>query len=134
MKKLITILVLALCSYTLVARNLNEGTLKFLGEPIDGSKSHVTQERVSTLVNEYAWLVGTWSVNTPEFGRITLIIKGDGQKGRMSFAGESGSYETKDGEIRCHIDGDPKDLVTVFKIHSGNRLYFGEGYYFSKVK
>ena len=86
MKKLITILVLALCSYTLVARNSNEGTLKLLGEPIDGSKSHVTQERVSTLVNEYAWLVGTWSVNTPEFGRITLIIKGDGQKGRMSLS------------------------------------------------
>ena len=134
MKKLITILVLTLCSYTLVARNSNEGTLTFLGEPIDGSKSQMTQEQVSTLANEYAWLVGTWSVNTPEFGRVTLIIKGDGQKGRMSFDGESGSYETKDGEIRCHIDGDPKGLVTVFKIHSGNRLYFGEGYYFKKVK
>lgn len=122
MKKLITILVLTLCSYTLVARN------------IDRSKSQMTTEPVSILANEYAWLVGTWSVNTPEFGRVTLIIKGDGQKGRMSFDGESGSYETKDGEIRCHIDGDPKDLVTVFKIHSGNRLYFGEGYYFKKVK
>ena len=94
MKKLITILVLTLCSYTLVARNSNEGTLTFLGEPIDGSKSQMTQEQVSTLANEYAWLVGTWSVNTPEFGRVTLIIKGDGHKGRMSFDGESGSYET----------------------------------------
>ena len=94
----------------------------------------MTQERVSTLANEYAWLVGTWSVNTPEFGRVTLIIKGDGQKGRMSFDGESGSYETKGGEVQCHFDGDPKDLVTVFKIHSGNRLYFGEGYFFNKVK
>ena len=47
---------------------------------IVGSKSQMTQERVSTLANEYAWLVGTLSVNTLEFGRVTLIIRGDGEK------------------------------------------------------
>ena len=44
MKKLITILVLALCSYTLAAQNSNEGTLKFLGIPIDGSKSQMIEQ------------------------------------------------------------------------------------------
>lgn len=84
--------------------------------------------------NESAWLVGTWTVNTREFGRISLIISGNGQTGRLNFDGEKGSYEVKGSEIRCHIDGDPKDLITVFKIHPGNRIYFGEGYYFNKVK
>lgn len=43
MKKLITILVLALCSFTLVAQNSNEVTLKFLGIPIDGNKSQMIE-------------------------------------------------------------------------------------------
>ena len=84
--------------------------------------------------NDSAWLVGTWTVNTKEFGRISLIISGNGQTGRLNFDGEKGSYEVKGSEIRCHIDGDPKDLITVFQIHPGHRLYFGEGYYFNKVK
>lgn len=83
---------------------------------------------------EYSWLVGTWAVNTTEFGRVSVIISGNGQKGRINFEGEKGSYEVKGNEIRCHMDDDPKDLVTVFQIHSGNQLYFGDGYYFSKVK
>ena len=44
MKKLIAILVLALCSFTLVAQNPNEGTLRFLGIPIDGSKSQMIEQ------------------------------------------------------------------------------------------
>lgn len=84
--------------------------------------------------NEYYWLVGTWAVNTTEFGRIFLIISGNGQTGRINFGGDIGSYEVKDNEICCHMDGDPKDLVTVFSIYPGHRIYFGDGYYFSKVK
>ena len=84
--------------------------------------------------NESAWLVGTWTVSTSEFGRVSLIISGNGQTGRLIFDGEKGSYEVKGDELRCHMDGDPRDLVTVFKIHSGHRIYFGGGYYFNKVK
>ena len=97
------------------------------------SQSSSTAESTEK-TNEYAWLVGTWTVNTPEFGRISLIISGNGQTGRINFDGDKGSYEVKGSEIRCHMDYDPKDLVTVFEIHSGHRLYFGEGYYFKKVK
>ena len=32
------------------------------------------------------------------------------------------------------MDTDPKDLITFFKTHPGHRLYFGDGYYFSKVQ
>ena len=105
------------------------------------SSSQLTSTSIETATsnaaekaNESAWLVGTWTVNTREFGRISLIISGNGQTGRLNFDGEKGSYEVKGSEIRCHIDGDPKDLITVFKIHPGNRIYFGEGYYFNKVK
>ena len=93
----------------------------------------MTTARTVEKANEYAWLVGTWTVNTIEFGRISLIISGNGQTGSLNFDGEKGSYEVNGSEIRCHMYGDPKDLITVFKIHSGQRIYFGKGYYFNKV-
>ncbi len=44
MKKLIAILLLALCATVASAQNSDEGTLKFLGIPVDGTKDHLVEK------------------------------------------------------------------------------------------
>lgn len=89
--------------------------------------------RVEYQYADYSWIVGTWSCTTP-YGTTTLKFDGDGQSGSCSEVTYGsynyGRYSVDGNTLRYKLNGE--NMTNVIEIHSGNRLYFGGGYYLRK--
>lgn len=112
------------------------------GSEKKSSPDEMKQNVVSTTnkpSKDYSWIVGKWSCNMGSLGTITLIFEGDGTSGScteiemVSYGNGSykyGSYRVQDDELSYKLNGEK--WATTIEIHSGHRLYAGEGYYFHK--
>ena len=94
----------------------------------------------SSDVNTYRWIVGTWSCKMSSIGAVsTIVFYGDGKSGEyteitssriLGTEYETGRYSCDGSTIRLKVHGE--NYSTPIEIHSGNRLYAGGGYYYTK--
>ena len=91
--------------------------------------------------DSYRWIVGTWSCKMSSIGAVsTIVFYGDGKSGEyteitssriLGTEYETGRYSCDGSTIRLKVHGE--NYSTPIEIHSGNRLYAGEGYYYTKT-
>ena len=79
-----------------------------------------------------SWLIGTWTCNMGAYGVVSIRFDADGTCAEASSAGtfNYGSYSINGNTISYKLNGE--SYSTTIEIHSGNRLYAGEGYYYKK--
>ena len=93
----------------------------------------------STSVADYSWIVGIWYVETP-YGTTSICFDGDGKNGKCTelldasnpASVQYGYYEVENDMIKYKLSGEP--VTTTIEIHPGNKLYFGSGYYYKKIR
>jgi len=125
---------LAISEYEDSFSEINEGLLavskngKWGFVSVTGTKSEILHKKV-----DYDWLIGTWEVHTPIYGKLSLVILDEKNliinDGR--YGSQKGTYRIDESILTYY---DKTDVGTqAIIIESNKTLEFGDGYYYRKT-